>query len=158
MCGEMAVLRNQRTQYRHQLGGRNVLYGDNPRHDVIRPPATAAFEFRTGHLPGIGIGKDLDDIASRYGYEAIDGEYRQKRFVECIGTHRRHRQHGDLRLDPWVENEILAGDFADCLDNLTDIGVFIVRGNSGARCRVQLGGARKAEKQCQDSGQRAAGS
>ena len=147
MCGEMAVLRDQWPQYRHQLGSGHVLYGDDPRHDVIRAPAAAAFEFGTGHLPGVGIRQDLDDIAGRYRDEAIDGKYRQKGFVECIRTHRRHRQHGDLRLDPGIENEVLAGDLADRLDNLADIGILVVRGDGRAGFCAQRSSAGQAEKQ-----------
>ena len=62
MGSEMAVLRNQRPQDRHELSCTDVLHLDDLGHDVVVASGAARAD-RAGELPRGRIGYDLDDVA-----------------------------------------------------------------------------------------------
>ena len=69
----------------------------------------------------------LIDVARRHGDEAVHLQDRQERLVERVRRHRRRRQHRHLRAHARIDDEVLARDLADGLDDLRDVGVLELR-------------------------------
>ena len=143
--GEMAVLRDQRPQDRHQLRGADVLDGDDLRDDLVGGRTHARGQVVGGQLAGIRVRQDLDHLARRDGHEAVHLQDRQERLVEGVGRHRRRGNHRDLCPDPRIDDEVLAGDRAHRLDDLREVGVLVVgRDGSLLPGRERLPGASSA--------------
>ena len=63
MRDQVAILGNQRAQYRHQFSGGDVMNLDNLRRNVIRTGRAKGPNW-TRKLPGRGIGENLDQISA----------------------------------------------------------------------------------------------
>ena len=144
---QVPVLRDQWSQDRDQLRGGDIPDRYHPGHDVIRS-LPACHVFPAGHLPRVGVRQNLDNVARRDRNKPVDRQNRQECLVEGVRAHRRSRQHRYLGRDSRINDEILAGNFADRFDDLADVGIFVVRRNRRAlrmaRNRVQRAGKNQA--------------
>ena len=91
---EVAVLRYERPQYWHELGGADVPDLKNLGNDVVATQAGATDG--SGVLPGSGIGQDLDEVTGLHGHITVDFQNREEGFVEGIRRHWCRRQQRDL--------------------------------------------------------------
>ena len=125
--GQMAVLRNERAQNGHQLRRTDVPHLQDLRDDFVGAAADFVGQVVRRNLPGVGIRNNLPHAARGHGHEAMHLQDGQEGFVERVRRHGRRRKHGDLRLGAWVDDEVLASDLAHGLNNLPEVGVFVVR-------------------------------
>ena len=126
---EVTLLRNQRSQGRHQLRGIHVLNLDHLCDDLVRGRAHAIRQVVRRHLARVRVGQDLRDIARLHRHEAVHLQDRQECLIERLGRHRCRREDRDVRAHAGVDDERAAGDRADGLDDLRDVCVAKGRGN-----------------------------
>ncbi len=127
MRRQVAVLRDQWPQDRHELCRADILHLDDLGHDVVGTGALGAEESRV--LARARVGQDLGNATGLHCDEAVYLEDGEKCFVKRLRGHRRGRQHRHVGIDPRVDNEITAGDLADGLDDLPDICFAVIRRN-----------------------------
>jgi len=127
--GEVALLRDERTQARNELGGAHVSYIDDVRDDLVGVGADPLGQVVRRPLTRVLIGQDLRDVARLDGHEAVHLQDRQERLIEGVRRHRRRRQDRHVRAHARIDDERLAGDGADRFDDLRDVGVAEGRGD-----------------------------
>ena len=119
---------------------------------------------------GVRRGNDLDQAARRHSGKAVNIE---DRFEDLVGLRNGYFGRGDdghLALDPLIDDEVFAGQFADELDEHTDIHIVEINGDEppGILCggpatgrslciRIPIlgPGAGSNEEKCQHDDQRA---
>ena len=132
MRGQVAVLRNQGPQDRHQLRRTDVLYLDNLGNDVVGEGAFCTKYSRV--LACTRVGEDLGDIAGIYRNIAVDLQDRQKCLIECLGGHWRRGQHRYVAADARINDEVSSGNLTHGLDNLPNVGVLVIRRDRNFLC------------------------
>ena len=104
--------------------GRGRLWGDRPAgldhlgDHLVRGAVHAVRQVVGGHRAHVRVGHDLDDIAGRYGDEAVHLQDRQEGLVELVRRHRRGRDEVHLRAHARVDDEVAAGRGAHRLGHL----------------------------------------
>ena len=133
---QVALRRQQRTQYRDQFVGGNILQRDHPNHDLAIFPVSRPDADRPGRGLGLLDRQYRDDaIAAPYRGIAVDFQYRQKQIVEAVLIQWSGGDHIDLALDIGVYEKCLAGGIGDKFDQLGDIGIAKIDGEAGRRQR-----------------------
>ncbi len=121
---QVAVLRDQRPQHRHELRGAHVAHADDLRDEFVGAAVDPLRQvFLARPLTRVGVRNDLDGVAGRYRDEAVHLQDRQERLVEGFRRHRRRGQDRYLRAHARIDDEGLTRDLADCLDDLREVGV-----------------------------------
>ena len=78
-------------------------------------------------MPGVRVRDDFDNASRIESREPVDLQGRKKGVVESVGRHRRIRQQRDLGANARVDEEVVAGHFADSFDYLANVGLAKVR-------------------------------
>jgi hypothetical protein len=76
---------------------------------------------------------DLDQLAGLHSRETVNIEDRFEHLVGLINRYFGRGDDGDLTLDPLVDNEIFAGEFADELDEHADVHIVEINGHKALR-------------------------
>ena len=154
-CGDVAVLRNQRAQDLDQFPGLHVLGGDHSGDELLRRQFLH-FAVGAGPLLAGGRGLNANHVAGRGGSEVVHPQHREEEFVHRVGIHGHARHHGDVALQPRVDDEGLAGDLRHLGDELVNVGLLDV--DHPGVVRHLLGGVgwragdKQAAEQCQHDG------
>ncbi|MCY1506876.1 hypothetical protein D9M68_411340 [compost metagenome] len=154
--GQVAVLGDQWSNQRDELRHRSVLHLDHPGLQALGAGAAAA-----GLGLGFGIGNDARLIALGDHGEAVSGHHRKEQLVDLVEPERRLGDHADLAFHPRVDDEGLAGDVGDLVDELADIGILEVDGPAilllllrvAGRGAGRLGGERRQRRGQQAGGE-----
>jgi hypothetical protein len=119
----MAVLRNQWADQGNQLGGGSVLHLDYPGLQLVatgRP--TAGFRL------GFGVRYDPRDITLSQYAESMRRHYRKEQLIDLAQRQGRIGYHADLALHSRIDDERLAAELADLINERADVGVLEVDG------------------------------
>ena len=127
--GEMALLRHQRPEDRHQLCGGDIVHLHHARNHLVTAHRRLVTDRRYAILLGIDVGYDFDHLAARHGSETMHLEDGEKHLVDLVAVHRPGRDHGHLALHPGVYDEVSVGDLGDRADQGADIGILQVQGH-----------------------------
>ena len=119
--GEVAILWDQRTDQRDEFRYRALLHLDHPRLQAIRRALAAA-----GLGLGLGVGHDARLVALGNHGEAVGAHHREEQLVDLAQRELGLGDHADLALDPRVDDEGLAGDFGNLVDEFADVGILEV--------------------------------
>ncbi len=126
MRREVAELRDQGPQNRHELCGAHVLDLDHLGDDIV-VAGGAAGSHRRAVLARGGVRDDLDDVAALHCRKLMHFQNGQECLVERVGRHRRLRQHRYLGIHPRVDDEVPVRHRADGLDDLPNIRFLVIR-------------------------------
>ncbi len=127
MSNQLPALRHQRTQNLDQLVGRNMFDRHDLGDQLVGRAIAVAAQGRRAILLSHGLGHDLDHAALGDRRVAMHTQHRKEHIVDLVGLHRLGRDHGDLALHVWTEDEVFAGDLRNRRNQRLDIGILEVQ-------------------------------